>query len=137
MDPIAHYLTYDRQAVLMFLRRGSKEWHLAWKRLKEQTGIDPKKEDPRGECWQYMGTTRRVASRYWWHEFRHRQHPETQERTYVRVATSLDWDPIDEEVRRKPPTEAALERKWKAERRKLKRDAKLAEEHDAWLAAQS
>lgn len=67
------------------------EWHLAWQGLARLTGDDDfEAQHPEsGEVWQYMGST--DARGHWQHEFRHRDHPLTGERRYVRVAASPGW----------------------------------------------
>lgn len=86
---------------IIMLRPRSKEWNAAWKGLAELSGDhDREAENPRsGEVWQYMGTAKRVAA--WAHEFRHRDHPSTNDRLYLRVYASPSWKAEDEQHKKR------------------------------------
>jgi hypothetical protein len=85
---------------LYILARGSEEWDCAWNRLWRTRvgGITPKHQDydpATGEDWQYMGTASYLqpdGSRRWMHDFRHRWHPISRKRLYVKVEASPGWD---------------------------------------------
>lgn len=71
-----------------YIARGSQEWHYAWEQLaayEVNRGLADPGEARNHDChevWQYMGTVDGF------HEFRHRCHPTTGRREYVRVAQS-------------------------------------------------
>lgn len=76
-------------ADLKFVDESSPEWEKMWQALGEDP-LNKDLPDPTvcmeagwGECWQYMGTERH--GRKWLHCFRHRCHPTTGERTYIRI----------------------------------------------------
>lgn len=73
---------------------GTPEWDVAWAGLAAISGDEDREayDKMSGEVWQYMGGERRKGGA-WEHVFRHRCHPCTQERTYLRVRASPDWDP--------------------------------------------
>lgn len=65
---------------IRFVERDTKEWVAMWKSLAAKTGGDVAQEHPiSGEVWQYMGTVEGH------HQFRHRDHPETNQRKYVKI----------------------------------------------------
>lgn len=67
-----------------FLVQGTRAWDIAWAALAMHSinaGLsEPAVAGNGGECWQYMGVDDRG------HCFRHRCHPSTGNREYVRVA---------------------------------------------------
>src|SRR5437762_5415853 len=81
--------TTSYEAEYPMLKRGSAEWVRAWDGLRS----DDLERYPQlrvahteslkcawcnhGECWEYMGTTKRnpLHEGVWVHEFRHRDHP--------------------------------------------------------------
>lgn len=78
-----------------FAEPGTPEWFVAWQGLADASGdADREAFDERfGEVWQYMGAVQREEG--WTHEFRHRNHPRTQERWLLRVPASPEWRPAD------------------------------------------
>jgi hypothetical protein len=83
-----------RELDLAFAEPGTSEWLVAWGGLAALSGDEDRTAyDPvSGEVWQYMGAERGTRGP-WRHCFRHRCHPRTQERTYLRVLASSDWNP--------------------------------------------
>lgn len=75
---------------LRFVGRGTEEWLYLWSRLRREFGDTTARDPSSGECWQYVGTVYldNAALTYprrpgliglrpgWFHEFRHRSHPE-------------------------------------------------------------
>lgn len=43
------------------------------------------------EVWQYMGTEAEPDGSAWFHCFRHRCHPRTQKREYIRIPSTTEW----------------------------------------------
>jgi len=75
------------------IEKKEPEWEIAWKELARRTG-DPDCEaldEPSGEVWQYMDSFLGAAG--WVHEFRHRHHPVTGDRRYVRIPATPGWKP--------------------------------------------
>jgi hypothetical protein len=80
---------------LRFIQESDPEWERMWQALGQ---LDMNRDMPQptvcfdedtAEAWQYMGTAK--VGRAWMHEFRHRCHPTTKERTYVRVPMQGKW----------------------------------------------
>ena len=74
---------------ILFVDRNSEEWASMWRAL-AASPINAGLKDPVsalqpdcGEVWQYMGTTNAT------HEFRHRWHPVTQCREYLRIDSTF------------------------------------------------
>lgn len=65
----------------------SSEWNYAWDQLASQkinVGLpDPREAEFNGECWQYMDSG--IVCGVLVHEFRHRWHPVTGKREYIRI----------------------------------------------------
>lgn len=76
----------------LFVPRDSAEWDYMWDRLAKHY-VNEGQEHPTscyndecGEVWQYMGTVRRHIRLF--HEFRHRCHPGSGHREYLRLPAS-------------------------------------------------
>lgn len=69
--------------------RDSEEWRSMWNALAWHPinfGLTDKicaLDEGTGERWQYMGTYNG------WHEFRHRQHPLTHRREYIKIESTF------------------------------------------------
>lgn len=75
---------------LVLIEPNSPEWEYMWKWLEEHP-INKDIEEPtlamnEGEAWQYMGTFKQDDRII--HEFRHRNHPATGLRQYLKVSGS-------------------------------------------------
>ena len=81
-----------RPSPVMFVSRDTAEWDYMWDRLaahysnigQEQPTVCYNPEY--GEVWQYMGTVRQAHLLF--HEFRHRMHPASGQREYLRIQAS-------------------------------------------------
>ena len=76
---------------LHFVMEKDPEWERMWQSL-GALKMNRSMPDPTvcfcndtAEAWQYMGSYRLPRSRHWVHEFRHRHHPQTKDREYVRI----------------------------------------------------
>ena len=65
------------------------EWEFAWKRLLQVTGDPNETMENNGECWQYMGSI--YVAPTWVHQFRHRNHPSTNQRVYKDITASKNF----------------------------------------------
>ena len=68
---------------IRFVEEKTSEWIVMWDRLAKNPlnyGLLPRTAEHQGEVWQYMGTAKGH------HEFRHRNHPRTNKREYVRLS---------------------------------------------------
>lgn len=84
---------------LVFVKQDSTEWNYIWDFVANHP-INEGLEEPRlalnnGEAWQYMGSFKQNDKLI--HEFRHRQHPLTNDRYYIRFNGSENFsdDQID------------------------------------------
>ena len=84
---------------LIFVKQDSTEWEYIWDFV-EKHPINEGIEEPRislneGEVWQYMGSFKQNDKLV--HEFRHRYHPKTNDRYYIRFngSESFTDDQID------------------------------------------
>ena len=66
---------------MVFLKPGSKPWAEAWKGLLTLAGCVVARNPDTGDRWEYVGTY------CGYHEFRHKNHPQTGNRVYARVPT--------------------------------------------------
>ena len=75
------------------IEKTDPEWDIAWKALAQRTGDRDYEalDKATGEVWQYMDSYLGAAG--WVHEFRHRHHPATGERRYVRIPATARWRP--------------------------------------------
>ena len=82
-------LDLNKAFPILFVERDSEEWNAMWRALASKplnAGLaDPvcALDESTGERWQYMGTYDG------WHEFRHRQHPRTQQREYLKIESTF------------------------------------------------
>jgi hypothetical protein len=79
---------------MILIEQKSPEWDSMWKWVAEHP-INENIEHPTvalndesGEAWQYMGSFRQKNKVI--HEFRHRHHPKTGRREYLKVAGSVN-----------------------------------------------
>ena len=105
-----------KEKTFFIIKRDSREWDSAWRRLyeREDMGIPTDDNCPYcnkqyNECWQYMGTihhtcetspnrlTRQPGEPAYWHQFRHRAHPIKNERRYYNIPASAGWEPDENE----------------------------------------
>lgn len=89
--------THASLVVGIHLEAGDPELERAWLSLGDPVALD----DATGECWQYLGTTQGASGR-WHHQFRHRHHPATNKREYIRVLALDDWQAGTEIVQISP-----------------------------------
>lgn len=86
-------LTIPRQEARFVAERGSAEWDAAWRSLgfalAERAIGTPSDlaQECDGEVWQYLLSERPEGRDYLVHEFRHRFHPVTQRREYIRAVS--------------------------------------------------
>lgn len=86
---------------MIIVKNGSNEWNYMWDWLAEHPINESVAEpmvavnDMNGECWQYMGSFRQDNKTI--HEFRHRSHPTTGDRIYLKLNASDSFceDDID------------------------------------------
>ena len=69
------------------VKKDSPEWNYMWDELAKNPlnagQPDPFDCESEGECWQYMDSG--YVNNKWVHEFRHRYHPVTKLRWYLRI----------------------------------------------------
>lgn len=70
---------------LFFMNPEDKEWDIAWSFFPDKVMYNE------GESLQYMGTIN-LDGRYY-HEFRHRSLPGSNQRGYYRISATDRWDP--------------------------------------------
>lgn len=85
---VANIHQRDNKPPLIFLADEEDELQRAWDILTYAQGTDSWAEN-HGEVWQYMGTSFDTQKDGWQHTFRHRCHPQTNERIYVHVPARL------------------------------------------------
>lgn len=88
-------MSAQQEPTMMFVSQGTAEWSRMWGALAQHpcnAALEPEaraiatNDKFGGEVWQYMGTVCKPNGPAIHHEFRHRAHPTTDERTYVRIA---------------------------------------------------
>lgn len=70
------------------------EWEVAWSALANHRlnqGDRYCQDSDSSERWQYMGTEAEPDGSGWFHCFRHRCHPRTHEREYIRIPSTPQW----------------------------------------------
>lgn len=70
------------------------EWQQAWLTLANHRlnqGSHCCFEPNSGEVWEYMGTEAEPDGSAWFHCFRHRCHPQTRGREYIRIPANKEW----------------------------------------------
>jgi len=81
---------------MLFIENNSEEWNYMWSELAKHDYNKDNKEPTvcsnNYECWQYMGTS--VSNEEFKHEFRHRMHPDLNDRRiYIRITVSDNFNP--------------------------------------------